>query len=266
MRAVAGPLERHRLGSLCESIRTAQVRDGRAIRKSHKSSERLRIDYCDTGICTASGRLHSPPAHGGNTPPNGEPVDAMFFKNYGTNPFISTDDDHLSTFAIDCDNASYTMTRAYLNDGNLPPEEAVRVEEFINNFKYTYNHPSDRAFDVEMEGAPSRFGKGYELLKIGVVGKKIRTENRKDANLTFVVDVSGSMAREDRLGLVRRSLRMLLDQLTPRDNVGIVVYGSTARIVLEPTSIRDKNKIIRAIEELGTGRLNQCRRRHPHGL
>ncbi len=193
-----------------------------------------------------------PPAHGGNTPPNGEPVDAMFFKNYGTNPFISTDDDHLSTFAIDCDNASFTMTRAYLNDGNLPPEEAVRVEEFINNFKYNYNHPSDRAFDVEMEGAPSRFGKGYQLLKIGVVGKKIRTENRKDANLTFVVDVSGSMAREDRLGLVRRSLRMLLDQLTPRDYVGIVVYGSTARIVLEPTSIRDKNKIIRAIEELAS--------------
>ena len=191
-----------------------------------------------------------PPAHGGNTPPNGEPVDAMFFKNYGTNPFISTDDDHLSTFAIDCDNASYTMTRAYLNDGNLPPEEAVRVEEFINNFKYTYNHPSDRAFDVEMEGAPSRFGKGYELLKIGVVGKKIRAENRKDANLTFVVDVSGSMAREDRLGLVRRSLRMLVDQLTPRDNVGIVVYGSVAWVVLEPTSIRNKDKIIRAIEQL----------------
>ncbi len=200
------------------------------------------VSYCVDGSV--------PPAHGGNTPPNGEPVDAMFFKNYGTNPFISTDDDHLSTFAIDCDNASYSMTRAYLNDGNLPPEEAVRVEEFINNFKYNYSHPSDRAFDVEMEGAPSRFGKGYQLLKIGVVGKKIRTENRKDANLTFVVDVSGSMAREDRLGLVRRSLRMLLDQLTPRDNVGIVVYGSNAWVVLEPTSIRDKGKIIRAIEQL----------------
>lgn len=200
------------------------------------------VPYCVDGS--------SAPAHGGNTPPNGEPVDAMFFKSYGTNPFISTDDDHLSTFAIDCDNASYTMTRAYLNDGNLPPEEAVRVEEFINNFKYTYNHPSDRAFNVEMEGAPSRFGKGYQLLKIGVVGKKIRAENRKDANLTFVVDVSGSMAREDRLGLVRRSLRMLLDQLTPRDKVGIVVYGSNAWVVLEPTSIHDKDQIIRAIEQL----------------
>jgi len=190
------------------------------------------------------------PAHGGNTPPNGEPVDAMFFKSYGTNPFISTDDDHLSTFAIDCDNASYTMTRAYLNDDNLPPEEAVRVEEFVNNFKYAYEFPHDRAFDVEMEGAPSRFGNGYQLLKIGVVGKKIRAENRKDANLTFVVDVSGSMDEDNRLGLVRRSLRMLVDQLTPRDKVGIVVYGSNAWVVLEPTSIRDKAQIIRAIEQL----------------
>ena len=176
--------------------------------------------YCPPSIA------YYPPAHGGNTPPNGEPVDAMFFKHYGVNPFISTEDDHLSTFAIDCDNASYTMTRAYLNDGNLPPEEAVRVEEFVNNFKYDFQFPHDRAFSVQLEGAPSRFGAGYQLLKVDIIGKKIRAENRKDANLTFVVDVSGSMDREDRLGMVRRSLRMLVDELTPRDNVGIVVYGS----------------------------------------
>jgi Ca-activated chloride channel family protein len=190
------------------------------------------------------------PAHGGNTPPNGEAVDAMFFKHYGVNPFISTDDDHLSTFAIDCDNASYTMTRAYLNEGNLPPDESVRVEEFINNFKYNYNHPQNQAFAVDLEGGPSRFGSGYQLLKVGIVGKKIRAENRKDANLVFVVDVSGSMDREDRLGLVRRSLRMLVDELTPRDRVGIVVYGSNAWVVLEPTSVKDKNNIIAAIEQL----------------
>lgn len=200
--------------------------------------------YCPPSIA------NYPPAHGGNTPPNGEPVDAMFFKHYGVNPFIATEDDHLSTFAIDCDNASYTMTRAYLNDGNLPPEEAVRVEEFVNNFKYDFQFPHDRAFAVQLEGAPSRFGVGYQLLKVDIIGKKIRAENRKDANLTFVVDVSGSMDREDRLGMVRRSLRMLVDELTPRDNVGIVVYGSYAWTVLEPTSVRNKDQIIRAIEQL----------------
>ncbi|MGB5107701.1 MAG: von Willebrand factor type A domain-containing protein [Candidatus Zixiibacteriota bacterium] len=203
-----------------------------------------------TSFCAPLPGGYHPPAHGGNTPPNGEPVDAMFFKHYGVNPFVSTEDDHLSTFAIDCDNASYTMTRAYLNDGNLPPEEAVRVEEFVNNFKYNFQFPHDRAFSVQLEGAPSRFGNGYQLLKVDIIGKKIRPENRKDANLTFVVDVSGSMAREDRLGMVRRSLRMLVDELTPRDNVGIVVYGSNAWTVLEPTSIRNKDKIIRAIEQL----------------
>ncbi len=206
------------------------------------------VVYCPPPSITVGGCYS--PAHGGNTPPNGEAVDAMFFKHYGVNPFISTDDDHLSTFSIDCDNASYTMTRAYLNDGNLPPDEAVRVEEFVNNFKYNYDYPQNQAFTVDLEGGPSRFGAGYQLLKIGIVGKKIRPENRRDANLVFVVDVSGSMDRENRLGLVRRSLRMLVDELTPRDQVGIVVYGSNAWVVLEPTSIRDKSQIIAAIERL----------------
>jgi Ca-activated chloride channel family protein len=194
-----------------------------------------------------------PMAHGGNTPPNGEPFDAMFFDHHGVNPFVSTEDDHLSTFAIDVDNASYAMTRSYLSSGYLPPDEAVRVEEFVNNFKYDYTHPHERAFDIVMEGAPSRFGSNYQLLKIGIVGKKIRTEDRKDANLVFVVDVSGSMGREDRIGLVRRSLRMLVDNLTERDQIGIVVYGSHASVRLEPTSLRHKYQIIAAIESLQAG-------------
>ncbi|MCD6174637.1 MAG: von Willebrand factor type A domain-containing protein, partial [Planctomycetes bacterium] len=77
-----------------------------------------------------------PMAHGGTRPPNGEDVDAMFFKTYGVNPFVDTEDDHLSTFAIDTDTGSYTVCRRYLQQGNLPPKEAVRVEEFVNYFKY----------------------------------------------------------------------------------------------------------------------------------
>ncbi|MFH2055752.1 MAG: von Willebrand factor type A domain-containing protein [bacterium] len=203
-----------------------------------------------SGIVNGNGY---PPAHGGNAPPNGEPFDAMFFDHSGVNPFVSTEDDHLSTFAIDVDNASYTMTRSYLGSGNLPPDDAVRVEEFVNNFKYSFRHPQEEAFDIVMEGAPSRFGENYQMLKVSIVGKEVRPENRKDANLVFVVDVSGSMSREDRLGLVRRSLRMLVDNLTDRDRVGIVAYGSNAFVVLEPTSVHDENRIIAAIEKLYSG-------------
>lgn len=233
-----------------QDILQAQVGVVEESGEAHMRAKRAPVGYCGTPPPSiAVGGCYGP-AHGGTTPPNGEPVDAMFFKAYGVNPFIDTEDDHLSTFAIDCDNAAYTMARAYLNDGNLPPEDAIRVEEFVNNFKYNYCFPHDRAFDVDMEAAPSRFGKNYQLLKIGIVGKKIDPAHRLDANLVFVVDVSGSMDRENRLGLVRRSLRMLVDQLTPRDRVGIVVYGSNAWVVLEPTSIKNSEAIINAIERL----------------
>ncbi len=198
----------------------------------------------------ACGNEGFPPAHGGNTPPNGEPVDAMFFRHYGVNPFISTEDDKLSTFAIDVDEASYIMTRSYLHDGNLPPQEAVRVEEFVNHFDYGYQAPSSERFSLFIDGSPSPFGRNYRLLQFGIKGRVIPNENRRPAVLTFVVDVSGSMAREDRLGTVRKSLRMLVDQLNDDDLVGIVAYGSVGYVVLEHTSISQKETIIRAIEML----------------
>jgi len=195
--------------------------------------------------------LAYPPAHGGNAIVNGEAFDAMFFKNYGVNPFVDTEDDHLSTFATDVDDASFIMTRSYLNRGALPPTDAVRVEEFVNHFDYNYAAPDRDAFEVYVDGAHSQFGtENVRLLRIGIKGKEVRPENRKPANLTFVVDVSGSMGREDRLGLVRKSLRLLLDELNERDRVGIVVYGSNGRVILEPTSITDKDRIVRAIEQL----------------
>ncbi|MCX6831283.1 MAG: von Willebrand factor type A domain-containing protein [candidate division Zixibacteria bacterium] len=192
----------------------------------------------------------TPMSTGGSVPPNGQQYDATFFKHYGVNPFVSTDDDHLSTFAIDADNASYSMTRSYLTRGSLPPDEAVRVEEFVNNFKYEYRHPQERAFRVCLEGAPSKFGSKYQLLKIGIVGKKIDECRRQDANLVFVIDVSGSMNMENRLSAVKKALHMLVDNLTDRDRVGIVAYRTDAYEVLPPTSIRDRERIIRAIDDL----------------
>jgi Ca-activated chloride channel family protein len=194
-----------------------------------------------------------PPAHGGTAIVNNQAFDAMFFKHYGVNPFVDTEDDHLSTFAIDVDDASYVMTRSYLDRGHLPPDEAVRTEEFINHFDYGYNAPSDERFSIFIDGAPSRFGNKCQLVRIGIKGRVIKPENRKPANLVFVIDVSGSMARENRLGLVKKALRLLVDELTVTDKVGIVVYGSTGRVILEPTSIANKDRIVSAIESLQTG-------------
>ncbi|MCK5125804.1 MAG: von Willebrand factor type A domain-containing protein [candidate division Zixibacteria bacterium] len=190
------------------------------------------------------------PAHGGTNIVNDEAFDAMFFKNYGVNPFVDTEDDHLSTFASDVDDASFIMTRSYINRSELPPTEAVRVEEFVNHFNYNYKAPHEETFSVYIEGAPSQFGKNCSLLRIGIKGMEIPDHLRKPANLVFVIDVSGSMDMENRLGLVKRSLYELLDQLKSGDRVGIVVYGSTGQVVLQPTSIRHRTEIERAIDRL----------------
>ncbi len=194
------------------------------------------------------------PAHGGTRPPNNAAYDAMFFETHGVNPFIDAEDDHLSTFAVDVDTGSYTICRKYIFDGNLPPKEAVRVEEFVNYFKYDYKKPDAEAFSVNLEGGPSNFGGArHEMLRVGIQGKEVKPEDRKSASLVFVIDVSGSMDRENRLGLVKKTLRVLVDQLEKGDEVGIVIYGSRAEVVLEPTGIKDKQKIIDAIEKLGPG-------------
>ena len=202
--------------------------------------------------------LPFPPAHGGTAIVNGRPYDAMFFENYGVNPFVDTEDDHLSTFAVDIDDASYILARAYLERGNLPEKDAVRTEEFINHFSYSYNAPEEETFAVYLEGSRSPFGQNSQMLRIGIKGKKISEENRKPANLVFVVDISGSMSREDRLGLVKKALRLLVNKLNSDDQVGIVVYGSTASILLQPTSITNRERILSAIERLRSGGSTNC--------
>ena len=188
---------------------------------------------------------------GGTNTPNDEPYDATFFENYGTNPFIDTEDDHLSTFAMDVDTASYTVIRRFLTDGNLPDKDAVRTEEVVNYFDWNYPEPVDGTFGINIEGAPSPFGgEKYWLVKIGIQGRHIAVENRKDAVLTFVIDVSGSMDMENRLGAVKQALRMLVEQLRPTDRVALVVYGSTAHAILDPTPASEPETILAAIDRL----------------
>ena len=192
-------------------------------------------------------------AHGGTTPPNGEAVDAMFFKNYGVNPFVDTEDDHLSTFATDVDTGSYAVARKYLHDGHMPPNDAVRVEEFVNYFNYRYPAPQEETFAVYAEASPWQFGaerKNTSLLRLGLKAQEISEENRKPAVLTFVIDVSGSMNRENRLGLVKKSLNMLVDKLRPDDKIGIAVYGSRGKKIIDHKSLEDKEAILEAIRSL----------------
>lgn len=177
-----------------------------------------------------------------------EEYNAMYFDSEGTNPFIATEDDALSTFAVDVDTGSYSIVRSYIERGVLPPEEAFRVEEFVNYFKSSAAPPEEGTFAVRVDGGASPFGEGYELMQVTLKGKEILDEERKPANLTFVVDVSGSMENENRLGLVQQSLRLLVNELSDQDRIGIVTYGSEARRVLEPTSVEDKEKILEAID------------------
>jgi Ca-activated chloride channel family protein len=177
----------------------------------------------------------------------------MYFRDYGSNRFIDTRRDHLSTFGLDVDDASFTLARTYLFEGNLPPTDAIRVEEFINHFDYGYNTPDESKFRVFTELANSPFDRRASILKIGIKGREIAESERKPLNLTLVIDVSGSMSYGDRIELLKRSIRMLVEQLDRNDRVGIVAYGSNAFTVLDPISGDRKSQIIRSLDRLQPG-------------
>ena len=175
--------------------------------------------------------------------------------DYGS--FIDTEDDHLSTFAMDVDTASYSVARRFVQGGNMPYPATVRVEEFVNYFDQAYDPPTEDAFAIHLEGAPSPFGgERLWLLRVGLQGRVVTEDVRRDATLVFAIDVSESMAREDRLGLVKRSLRLLVDELRPADEVGIVVYDDSGRVLLEPTDVGESHSIVRAIDALQSGWLS----------
>ncbi len=156
---------------------------------------------------------------------NFDPFNDTNFENYGVNPFIDTEDDHLSTFGLDVDTGSYTIARSYIQDGYLPPADAIRVEEFINYFPQAYQMPSERdVFGIEIDGAPSPFSETdrYEMLRVGIQAYDVPKDDRKPVSLTFVIDVSGSMSGGYRLELVKDSLKLLVKQLNADDQVALL--------------------------------------------
>lgn len=176
----------------------------------------------------------------------------MYFQDYGTNPFVDAVTDPLSTFAAEADTGSYTLTRRYLNQGLLPPPEAVRLEEYINYFGHDYPIPTqEEVFSIQVEAAPTIFNAADTyVLRVGIQGYQLDPAQRPDANLMFVIDVSGSMDLENRLEAVKLALNDLVDQLRPSDTVGIVAYSTDAYLVLSPTPVEQADTIKVAINQL----------------
>jgi Ca-activated chloride channel family protein len=185
----------------------------------------------------------------------GEPVSAEDYKDYGKNPWIAAAKDHLSTFAADVDTASYTIARRKLQGGELPPAAAVRVEEWVNYFKYGFPAaPAETSpFAVVMDAAAHPFEPGRYVLRVGVATKDKTPGERKPSSLVFLVDVSGSMTSNDKLPLAKQALHILTQNLTDKDSVSIVTYAGDSRLVLGMTGVDRRGVIDQAIDSLAVG-------------
>jgi Ca-activated chloride channel homolog len=145
------------------------------------------------------------------------------------------------------------VSRRYLNQGALPPHGAVRVEEFVNYFKYRYTPPEQGAFTVQLEGAPSPFNANRHFLRVGVQGKVVSRSQRKPAHLVFLVDTSGSMNQQDKLPLAKEAMKLAVKGLNENDTVALVTYAGSTRDVLPPTPATDLERIFKAIDGLESG-------------
>ncbi len=193
-----------------------------------------------------------------NMPADGEIAPQEFnregYSPIQENPFQRVRTNPLSTFSIDVDTASYSNLRRFINSGQLPPKDAIRIEELVNYFTYNYPQPKgDRPFSISTEVAKAPWNPRHKLVQIGLQGKKISTENLPPSNLVFLLDVSGSMDEPNKLPLVKASLRLLVNELTAKDSVTIVVYAGAAGLVLPPTPGSEKAQILEAIDRLNAG-------------
>jgi Ca-activated chloride channel family protein len=183
-----------------------------------------------------------------------EPGAGERYARIDENPFLEASRAPLSTFSIDVDTASYSNTRRFLNEGQLPPRDAVRIEELVNYFSYDYPQPTgDAPFSVKAEVAECPWNTQHRLVRVGLQGRKVSTEDMPPANLVFLVDVSGSMDDPRKLPLVKSGLRTLAEQLSSRDRVAIVTYAGASGLALPSTPGDRKGEIISALGRLEAG-------------
>jgi Ca-activated chloride channel family protein len=177
------------------------------------------------------------------------------YTDHGVNPYTMPAEDRFSTFSIDVDTASYSISRRKLQqEGSLPPIASVRVEEFVNYADYDYPQPDGTdPFAVSMEAMPDPFRSGHHVLRVGIQGKEVPRSERKPIHLVFLVDVSGSMSSPDKLGLAKDSLQKLVSGLREDDTVGLCTYAGRVARILEPTSAGNVRQIRDAIQSLESG-------------
>ncbi|MEX2234277.1 MAG: von Willebrand factor type A domain-containing protein [Cyclobacteriaceae bacterium] len=184
----------------------------------------------------------------------GVEINTEEYEGLDENIFHGADKKPLSTFSIDVDAASYSNLRRFINNGQQPPKEAVRIEEMINYFDYDYKEPRNGdPFSVYTEISAAPWNTKHHLIHIGLQGKRIPVENLPPSNLVFLIDVSGSMNQPNKLPLVKKSFQLLVDQLRAQDHVAMVVYAGAAGTVLEPTPGNEKKKILAALDKLQAG-------------
>ncbi|WP_444997354.1 YfbK domain-containing protein [Aliikangiella sp. IMCC44359] len=176
----------------------------------------------------------------------------QIFKRYGVNPTIQTEHNPISTFSMDVDNGSYKLATAMLEQNRLPNPDGIRIEEFVNSINYQYNQ-NDALFSISAEAMPSPFRPGYHILHVGIQAKTINDKERNPSNLVLVADVSGSMASDNKLQLLKDAMKTLVSQLNTNDRIALVVYNENALVKLESTSASKKLKIFNAIDQLIAG-------------
>jgi len=170
------------------------------------------------------------------------------------NKFLEVAQNPLSTFSIDVDTASYSNVRRFLNNNQMPPQDAARIEEMVNYFSYNYPQPhGDDPFSLTLEGSACPWNTEHQLVLVGVQGKKLDAQKLPASNLVFLIDTSGSMQSADKLELLKQSFRLLVQQLTANERVAIVTYAGSAGLVLDSTPGDQKDKIVNAINGLYAG-------------
>jgi Ca-activated chloride channel homolog len=176
------------------------------------------------------------------------------YDHVGENPFVRVSSDPLSTFSIDVDTASYSNMRRFIESGSLPPKDSVRIEELVNYFTYAYEPPAKgEPFAVHVDAAGAPWNPNHRLVRIGIKGKEIAANKRPASNLVFLIDVSGSMCPENKLPLVIKSMKMLVERLNENDRIAIVVYAGASGVVLPSTSAKHRKVILAALEQLNAG-------------
>ena len=198
----------------------------------------------------ASDGAHGTPYSEGNLP------NTERYKDYEENPFINTADEAVSTFSIDADGGSYCVARRFLNLGQKPPKASVRIEEYINYFTFDYQEPAgDENIALNSEVSTCPWAPGHYLLRLGIKGKTIPEKELPNSNFVLLIDVSGSMDSNDKLGLLKVGFKQMVDEMRPTDRIAIVTYAGSVEVLLNSTFCEDedKDKIKKAIDRLGAG-------------